>query len=426
MYPVQFCLQSDNTFVVQNLGTQDPNDDANIVQTCPDGGAVYLHTASAAAIRGCTTVRLQIVNARPAVTTSTSSTSSAAPTATVYKEGRFRVRMAAPGTEGYMTNFDSGVGKAVPENSEANFAPISDEGLAVIFETVPGQSGLVVLYNVNNEALYLNRDRNPGGPVYANSQASTTDNEYLPISLFVRQDDTIIVQNLGQDAADPADDSSTFLLCPNSRGPTYQMFAANNPAIPSDCVAQTLMAEFVVPAVSSTSTSTLVSSPTPPPYVPPVGCPASSVQIPDNQRFRVRSTYFPDRYVFGTYSSTTTDISQALISTTNPAGTGQITTISGYDSQFVAYLSNNNGYSTFYRNADISTQGWVPLQFCLQPDNTFDVHSVGLDGPGPDDANTAITCLSQGERQYFDNGDNTAFFAVYSCFPDRLVYEPVV
>ena len=272
MYPVQFCLQPDNTFVVQNLGTQDPNDDASIVQICPGDGAVYLHTASAAAIRGCTTVRLQIVNARPAVPTSTSSTSSTAPTATVYKEGRFRVRMAAPWTEGYMTNFDSGVGKAIPENSEANFAPISDESLAVIFETVSGQNGLVVLYNVNNEALYLNRDRNPGGPVYANTQASITDNEYIPISSFVRQDDTIVVQNLGQDAADSADDSSTFLLCPNSRGPTYQMFAANNPAIPSDCVAQTLIAEFVVPAVSSTSTSTLVSSPTPPPYVPPVGC----------------------------------------------------------------------------------------------------------------------------------------------------------
>jgi hypothetical protein len=415
MYPVQFCLQPDNTFVVQNLGTQDPNDDANIVQICPDDGAVYLHTAAAAAIRGCTTVRLQIVDARPAITTSTSSASGAAPTATIYKEGRFRVRMAAPGIEGYMTNFDSGVGKAVPDTSEANFATISDESLAVIFETVPGQSGLVVLYNVNNEALYLNRDRNPGGPVYVNTQASITENEYIQISLFVRQDNTIIVQNLGQDAADPADDSSAILLCPDSRGPIYQMYAANNPAIPSDCVAQTLIAEFVVPAVSSTSTSTSVPSPTPPPYVPPVGCPESSVQI-------------PDRYVFGTYSSTTTDMAQAYIFTTSPAGTGQITTTDGsnYDSQFVPYLSDNSGYSFFYRNADISTQGWKPLQFCLQPDNTFNVHSVGADGPGFDDATITITCLNQNERQYFDNGDNVAAFAGSNCFVDTLVYEPVV
>ena len=338
------------------------------------------------------------------------------------------MRMASPGTEGYMTSFSNGVGQAIPDSDEVNFGPIADQDQAVIFETVPGQSGLVVLYNVNNQALYLNQDRDPGGPVYVNTQAAIDSNNYIPIALFVRQDDTIIVQNLGQDPADPADDSSTIVLC-SSRGLIYQMFAANNPAIPSDCTAQTLMAEFVVPDASTTSTP--VSSPTPPPYVPPVGCPASSVQIPDGQQFRIKSTLYPDRWVFGQTQSTTTDINDASIFTATSGGTGQISTVSRsdgqtYDSQFVAYLTNNNGYSTFYRNADVTPSlGWTPLQFCLQPDNTFKVHSVGPDGPGADDANMAVICSSQGERVYFDNGDNLAYFAQYDCLPDTFVFEPI-
>jgi hypothetical protein len=48
-FPVQFCLQPDNTFVVQNrLGTDDTSDDANVVQICPDS-VLYLHSASVAA-----------------------------------------------------------------------------------------------------------------------------------------------------------------------------------------------------------------------------------------------------------------------------------------------------------------------------------------------------------------------------------------
>lgn len=338
------------------------------------------------------------------------------------------MRIVSPGTPEYMTGYDGDTVQAIPYSTEVNFVPTTEQSQAVIFETVPGQSGRVVLYNVNNDALYLNQDRGAGGPVYVNTQAAIDSNNYIPIALFVRQDDTIIVQNLGQDAADPADDSSTIVLCP-SQGPTYQMFAANNLVIPSDCTAQTLVAEFVVPDASTTSTP--VSSPTPPPYVPPVGCPASSVQIPDGQQFRIRSTLYPDRWVFSQTQSTTTNIADAWIFTVTSGGTGQISTVSRsdgltYDSQFVAYLTNNNGYSFFYRNADVTPSlGWTPLQFCLQPDNTFKVHSVGPDGPGADDANMAVICSSQGERVYFDNGDNLAYFAQYDCLPDTFVFEPI-
>lgn len=42
MNPVQFCLQPDNTFIVQNLGNlkTDPSDDANIVQICEPAGVI--------------------------------------------------------------------------------------------------------------------------------------------------------------------------------------------------------------------------------------------------------------------------------------------------------------------------------------------------------------------------------------------------
>lgn len=161
----------------------------------------------------------EIADAPSAASTTTSS---AAPTATGYKEGRFRVRTAPPGTSGYMASYDGSTAQAVPRGVEVNFVPTADESLAVIFETVPGESGKVLLYNFLGEPLYLNIDREAGGPVYVNTQASIDSDRFLPISLFVLQNDSIIVKNLGLDEADPADDSSTILLCV-SRGPTYQM-----------------------------------------------------------------------------------------------------------------------------------------------------------------------------------------------------------
>ena len=431
MYPVQFCLQPDNTFVVQNLGTQDPNDDANIVQICPGDGAVYLHTASAAAIRGCNTVRLQIADAPPPTTTSTSS---AAPTATVYKEGRFRVRMVSPGTPGYMTSYDGSSAQAVPVGVETNFQPTTDQNLAVIFETVPGQSGKVLLYNAANNPLYLNKDNDPGGPVYVNTQASIDDNLYLPILFFIQQDDTIIVQNLGEDRVVSPDDSSTILLCP-SQGTRYQMYAGNNAATPSDCVAQTLIAEFVVPDASTTSTS--VSSPTPPPYVPPVGCPANSVQIPDNQVFRLKSSLRSDVWLAPTYPDgngaprdgnikTTNTIGEAIGFTVTPGNTGQISLNVGsvrYDSQFVAALDDNSGYLYFYPNADTR---WPASQFCLQSDGTLTVRTDGADGPGSNDGTIVVLCQNDVTRRVFiDNGGNMDTYASVGCLQDTLLYDPI-
>ncbi|KAK4549330.1 hypothetical protein LTR36_006327 [Oleoguttula mirabilis] len=52
---VQFCLQSDSSFLVRN-----PTDGATTVQICSDG-LLYLYTANNAATSGCTTVGLTVV-----------------------------------------------------------------------------------------------------------------------------------------------------------------------------------------------------------------------------------------------------------------------------------------------------------------------------------------------------------------------------
>ena len=166
-----------------------------------------------------------------------------------------------------------------------------------------------------------------------------------PVQFCLQPDDTFVVQNLG--TQDPANDANVVQICPLD-GAVYLHTERNA-------------------AIRGCNTVRLQIAVTPPPaYVPPAGCPSTSIQIPDNQEFRIRSTLFPDRWVFSQTQGTTTDIADAWIFTVTAGETGQISTVSRsdgrlYDSQLVPYLSNNNGYSTFYRNADITTQGWAPL-----------------------------------------------------------------
>jgi len=83
-FPVQFCLQPDDTFVVQNrLGTDDTSDDANVVQICLDS-VLYLQSASIAASSNCNTVRLRLIQLNPSYpVTTTASTTFATPSPSV-------------------------------------------------------------------------------------------------------------------------------------------------------------------------------------------------------------------------------------------------------------------------------------------------------------------------------------------------------
>lgn len=423
MYPVQFCLQPDDTFVVQNLGTQDPADDANIVQICPGDGAVYLHTADIAAIRRCTTIRLQIAEDPSPTIPSTTTSATPTPTPTIpspvpsacipVADGQeFRISLVGSSTE-YLTGGDGGLAPA--GNEAQTLVTTTDYSQAIPFTAEAGRDGQITLVNSAGAKLYSDQDiTGQDGPVYFDDQVSYDNFDYLPVQFCLQPDNTFVVQNLGQNKQDPADDANVVQICPaedSAPANALWLYTANG-ALASGC---------------RTGRLQIAAAP------PPARCPANSAQIPENQRFRIRSTLYPDRWVFsqasGTIKGTTTNIADAVIFRVSSGRTDQISTISNGvtdDSQFIPNFTPNSGYASFYRNADITTQPWGPLLFCLQPDNTFAVQSVGGDGPGPNDANTAVTCSTPSEQNYIDNGDYIGYFSNFQCFPDTFVYEPVV
>jgi hypothetical protein len=230
MFPVQFCLQPDNTFVVQSQGNflEDPADDSNVVKLCAASGAVYLTTASKAPYNGCLTARLQI-----------------APV-----PNRFRIRLAR--NSQYLTG---GGGVAVPDHDETFIFQTPDSNLALTFENVPGRCGRVAVINDMGVALYPNQDPPSGhGSISASSTAESDTNSYVypdgtklnynPVLIFVQPDSSITVQNNGN-YPDSADDANTVVFCPNK--PYLQMWAAENwRRMPRGCEEQTLIAEFVL------------------------------------------------------------------------------------------------------------------------------------------------------------------------------------
>jgi len=189
-------------------------------------------------------------------------------------------------------------------------------------------------------------------------------------------------------------------------------------------------------------------TPSLPPYVPPVGCPSTSVQIPDNQAFRLKSSRFTNLWLSSTSGSrpgetniiSTYDISAATIFTATPGNTGQVSLLSDAndntprDSQFFPYYGNNLGVLYFLANA---ARSWGITQLCLQPDNTFTVYSEGADGPTTNDPNLAVVCppninipsyvyLMNGDTSVQSNRDNVDYFVSEGCQADVLVYDPIV
>jgi hypothetical protein len=216
MFPVQFCLQPDNTFVVQNQGNdkQDPTDDANVVQICPADGAVYLYTAANALTSGCSTVRLQIAPVK------------------------FRMRLA--GSSQYIT---SDPPAAVPNANtrEITFTQRPDPSLALTFGMYD-PNGRIFVETADGTQLYPNQSPPYGqGTIYADPQTDIDAQMWNPVYFFVQQDGTVLVHNLGENP-DSSDDAYTVTLCPSD--PDLSMYAP--PARqPAGCVAQTLTAEFL-------------------------------------------------------------------------------------------------------------------------------------------------------------------------------------
>jgi hypothetical protein len=285
-FPVQFCLQPDNSFVVQNrLGTDDTADDANVVQICPDG-ALYLQTPSNASASNCNTVNLRLAqippgypdpassttitfDTLPSITTTTSDTLSSSATtmpSPSVSSNRFRMRLAS--NSNYLTSTQ---GTAVPASDETVFYQTSDPAKAMTFEQMPGQPGQVMVLNSANQPLYPNQNAPAGnGAIYADTVAPYDSNFFIlfdgsrvyynSVLFFVQPDNTITAQNLGSKPADSSDDASTVVLCSDGAplDETFvEMYAPiNSASMPAGCVIQTLVAEFVpnsVPTVTTTS-----------------------------------------------------------------------------------------------------------------------------------------------------------------------------
>lgn len=250
-YPVQFCLQSDNTFVVQNLGdVNNPNDDANIVQMCGPNNILELHNPTvAASSSNCNTVRLQIAQAPPgyyAVTTTTSTTSSSTTssqtsTATVQ---RFRIRRVSNGQ--YLADSDP----SRPPTISHTLIGVLDAVDAVIFTTVPGGNGQITMYAQDGSTLLFS-NQDPGGtgrqPIYFDSLPFNQNGNYQPVYFNLNNDDSFDVRNPGADLQDSSDDATVVAICSDGVRNILFLFTANGLATTAatGCVQDTLYIDRV-------------------------------------------------------------------------------------------------------------------------------------------------------------------------------------
>lgn len=164
------------------------------------------------------------------------------------------------------------------------------------------------------------------------------------------------------------------------------------------------------------------------------------ISLPEDQLFRLKSTNYPNRWLSATFGGsapqagdtrTTEAVGDAVQFTAMPGGTGQISMISTgtrfngpvgrIDSAFTRYINDDQGYLYFDQS---TTTTRPPVQFCLQPDNTFVMHTNGTDGPGPNDPYMVVVCPSTSRFVFPDNGSGLSDLP--GCVQDTMVYDPVV
>lgn len=264
-YPVQFCLQPDDTFVVQNLGDiNKPNDDANIVQMCAAGSDNFLqlhNAAVAASSSNCNTVRLRI--AQPSLgyggptttttttttSTTTSSTSSAAmsPTCEVGQpvpNGQlFRIKRAS--NSEYLFDSDSRYG-----DPHVALMAMSGPSPGRIFAAAPGTNGQITFNDFMGTPLYSNQytpDDHPGAfDIFSYNSGLISGFRNNPVLFCLQPDDSFILQNLGSDLQDPTDDAVNLLICAD--GTVFLTRQVDGPGttwVGSDCLPDQLLIERV-------------------------------------------------------------------------------------------------------------------------------------------------------------------------------------
>lgn len=412
------------------LGTDDTADDANIVQICQnDGGALYLLDAARAVSSNCDSITLRLARPQgytgptgPSSPTTTTTTATPGPSVSAcvpVPDGQ-EFRLSIVGANDYLTGRDGGITPIGNEGQE--LVTTQDYSQAIPFLSAPGREGQITLVSSDGSTLYSDQDLtgSGNGPVYFDDMDAIMNSNFNPVQFCLQPNNTFVVQNLGNDKQDPADDANVVQIC--SDGVIY----LHTEAIAATSGCNTIRLE--------------IAQAPPPPYVPPVGCPASSVRIPDGTQFRIRSSQ-SNRYLTGLYGggspgdgniATSPNMADGILFYVTPAGTGQVTfnTVSNppvVDSQFIAAFGSNSGYFYSYPNAAVSQgMGWYALQLCPQSDGTLAVHSNDLNNPTPNDVNTAVICSNTNEKVYLESSNNAARLADLAsagCFPETLVYE---
>ena len=408
MNPVQFCLQPDNTFVVQNLGNDkiDPSDDANVVQICDN--VISLHTAEVASQRSCTTVRLELAPEPIGIPTGCPSSTIPIPTDVLFRvrSRQFGTWFLGPETEGpaqLTSDLNAATQFSASEISSARilYGATVTQRFEAYFKSFYGQ----------NSGSF---DFGPSG------QAAP------PILFCLQPDNTFAVYSDGADGpqrdkpepdpngnVDGSADPTTVVTCPADDGSGRFAFIDNgvymNNQPDGPCYPDTLVYEPVV-------------APTP----------GACVPLPTDVHFRIRS--FAQQTVSGEQvwllanidvqgtMATTSDINQATRFQPADDGTDQIYTFRDnefYYSAFVPFFNEDSGYIRMYPDQFVR----FAVTFCLKSDNSLGVYSAGEDGPTDADPRFVLTCPNREQPVFLDNGSYAASPGEPACKRDTLFYE---
>jgi hypothetical protein len=400
----QFCLQTDNTFFVQNRKRDDdPSDDANIVQMCmpADGNGPYtieLRTAANSNSPYCTTIGLKLARKPPPTGCPSSSIS-------IPPNQPFRIRSSQFGT--WL------LGPGGPEADQAPYTTLTPDLEAATLFTVSEASTDRIMYYATVTQRFEAYFREYYPPNSGSIDFGPLGREMPPVLFCLQPDNTFTLFSVGGDGLQTSQDPNSnpdynvdptvAVTCPQEEGSVYSVFIDNgiymarNPDGP--CYPDTLV------------------------YVPPVpiGCPSTTIPIP-NQPFLIRSKVYDSTWLIaanngGGLVSTTRSIDLATRFLPATDGTGRIQITSGDTySTFSRCLTDDSGLIVMLPNDPPKPA----VQFCLQSDNTFVVRSDGLDGPTANDASFALTCPSEGPV-FVDNGS----MLEPSCSRDTLFYERI-
>jgi hypothetical protein len=411
---------------VQNLGNNkdDPSDDANIVQICrpetsPGPHTIELRTAANSNSPYCTTIFLELAPDPPVFPTPGCPSS----TYPIPQNKLFRVKSQRLGT--WLLG---------PEADQAPAATLTPDRDAATLFSVSDVGTDRIVYGGSATQLFEAYFENNYPPNSGSINFGPLDLVTPPVLFCLQPDNTFTLFSVGDDGPQTSQDPNSdpdfnvdptvAVTCPQEQGSVYNVFIDNG-----IYMARNPSGPFYP--------DTLVYEPVPA-YQPPVGCPSTTIPIPDME-FRIRSTTQqtatenvwllgpPD----GTSGQITTTSNGDLATRFSPAtdGTGRIQVMSGgvtLYSLFTPFFARNSGFISMFRQSPLqdSQEPQIAVQFCLQSDYTFFVRSDGVDGPGADDASFVLTCPSRDRQVFVDNGSYQPGFDS-TCSRDTLYYEKI-